>query len=284
MSSVSAAFACILKLMLLAIDVGATKTLLAVFSGEGKILASSKFATRHSYKTFLKDLDTAVKGYQRNYKFSACVCALPGKIELKNGVGLSFGNLPWRNVPAKKDLENLLDGMPVWVAHDSSLAGLSEAILTHGKYKKVLYLTISTGIGDGIIIDGKIDVNLADSEAGQMVLEHEGKLQKWETLASGSALVKRYGKLAAEIDDAAIWQTYAKDLAPGIEQLTAAFQPDVIILGGGVGAHFEKFSAYLIQQLGEFKNRLVPIPSIIKAKRPEEAVVYGCYEYYKQQR
>ena len=273
-----------LYLMLLAIDVGATKTLLAVFSLEGKLEASYRIPTNHNYQRFLKDLGQQIKERSRNFKFTACVCALPGKIDRPAGVGLSFGNLPWRNVPVKADLEELLPGRPVWLEHDSSLAGLSEAQLAHKKYRKVLYLTISTGIGDGIIMDGKIDVNLADSEAGQMVLEHDGRLQKWEDFASGSALVKRYGKLASEIDDEKVWRAYAADLVPGIDQLVASFQPDILIIGGGVGAHFDKFSPYLKSELDSFKNRLVPIPPIIKAKHPEEAVVYGCYEYYKQQR
>jgi len=127
---------------------------------------------------------------------SACCCALPGKIDRKNGVGISFGNLSWRNVPIKKDLERLLGFTQVWLEHDSSLAGLSEAELTHGRYRKIIYLTISTGIGDGIIIDDKIDTDLADSEAGQMVLEHDGKLQKWASdirvsLKAGSGTLPR---------------------------------------------------------------------------------------------
>src|SRR5581483_9742362 len=249
---------------------GATKTLLAVFSGEGKLEASFKFPTNKNYKQWLKDLTAQIKDRQRNFKFTACVCALPGRIDRAAGVGRDFGNLPWHNVPVKTDLEAVLPGIDVWLEHDSSLAGLGEAHSTHKKYKKVLYLTISTGIGDRVIIDGKIDTSLADSEAGQMVLEHDGKLQKWEDFASGSALVKRYGKIAADIDDEHIWRAYAADLAPGIEQLAAAFQPDVIIIGGGVGTHFDKFGKFLQTRVAQFKNRLVPIPPIVQAKRPEE--------------
>jgi len=269
--------------MLLAIDIGATKTLLAVFSAEGKIVTQYKFATNRTYAGFLKDLDKAVSEQLHNFKLIACCCALPGSIDRKSGTGLSFGNLAWHNVPVKKDLEKLLGGIPVWVEHDSSLAGLAEAELTHGKYKKLLYLTISTGIGDGIIINGKIDTDFANSEAGQMVLEHDGKLQKWESFASGKSLVERYGKMASEIDDPKIWREFANNLVPGIYQLVASFQPDVVIIGGGVGAHFEKFGPFLTGKLDKFENKLVGMPPIIKAVRPEEAVIYGCYDYYKQQ-
>ena len=115
------------------------------------------------------------------------------------------------------------------------------------------------------------------------MLEHDGTIQKWEDFASGRALKTRYGKLASEIDDPQIWEAYAKDLAPGIEQLLAVIQPDVVIIGGGVGAHFEKFSAPLETELKKLESAMVRIPPVIKAQRPEEAVIYGCYDLIKQQ-
>jgi len=89
--------------------------------------------------------------------------------------------------------------------------------------------------------------------------------------------------MASEIDDPKIWREFANNLVPGIYQLVASFQPDVVIIGGGVGAHFEKFGPFLTGKLDEFKNKLVKMPPIIKAGRSEEGVVYGCYDYYKQQ-
>jgi glucokinase len=62
----------------------------------------------------------------------------------------------------------------------------------------------------------------------------------------------------------------------------AALTPDVIVLGGGVGAHYEKFKKPLQEELEEFKNPLVVVPPIVKAKHPEEAVIYGCYELARQ--
>jgi predicted NBD/HSP70 family sugar kinase len=171
----------------------------------------------------------------------------------------------------------------VWIENDAKLGGLSEALLVHKKYKKVLYLTVSTGIGGGIIIDGKIDQDLVDSEVGHMVLPFEGQLTKWESFASGKALVDRFGKKAMDLEDRKAWQEYSKDLALGIFQILAVIQPDVVIIGGGVGAHFDKFGEDLKKALKNLENDMVEIPPVIAAKRPEEAVIYGCYEYIKQQ-
>lgn len=269
--------------MYLAIDIGGTKTLLAVFNTHGKVVFEHKTKTDSTYSRFIDDIKTALNNELKDFEFSAACCSAPGLINHKSGVVTRFGRLPWRNVPLKHDLEKLLGHVPVLIENDAKLAGLSEALLVHEKYKKVLYLTISTGIGGGVIINGKIGADLINTEPGQMLLEHGGKLKTWEDIASGRALKERYGKLASEINDPKIWQDFAQDIARGLEQLLAVIQPDVVIFGGGVGAHFEKFGHYLHEDLKKIRNDMVKIPPIIKAHRPEEAVVYGCYDLIKQQ-
>ncbi|MDO8592086.1 MAG: ROK family protein [bacterium] len=266
--------------MYLGIDVGGTKTLLAIFSNEGKILKECKFPTPKKYPDFLIQLKKAFEQFSE-YHIRACCCALPATIDRVRGIGLEFGRLAWENVPVKQDLESLLPGAKIMVENDAKLAGLSEALLTHGEYKNILYLTIGTGIGDGIITNGKIDINYQDSEAGQMILEHNGKLVKWEDMASGQAIVAQYGKKAQDINDPAIWREYVKLLAPGIDALVATLQPDAVIVGGGVGTHFHKFGGLLNEELKKYENKMIKMPPIIKAKRPEEAVIYGCYDYIR---
>ena len=166
--------------MYLGIDIGGSKTLLAGFSEQGQITAEAKFATPADYNDFLALLESNLQ--QQPFKdvaISHCCCAVPGEIDRSRGVGLTLGNLPWENKPVKDDLSKILPGATVLVENDSNLAGLSEALLVHDKYKKVLYLTISTGIGDGIIINGIIDPSFADSESGQAVLNYGGELHKW---------------------------------------------------------------------------------------------------------
>lgn len=264
----------------MAIDVGASKVLLAAFSLSGEVLHEYKFPTPKDYQKFIKTVAKYVKDEFGSFNLAVACCAIPGKVDRKRGIGEVFGNLAWRNKHVKADLQKAL-GLGVSIENDANLAGLYEA-LSHKKYRKVLYITLSTGIGDGIIINGKIDSVLADSEAGFMLLEHDGKVGTWEDFASGSALKARYGKLASELDDKSAWQEYAAAVAAGLKELLAVIQPGVVIIGGGVGRHFEKFSGFLEQELAKSASKMVEIPPIIKAKRPEEAVIYGCYEFIKQ--
>lgn len=262
--------------MYLAVDIGGTKTLLASFKDDGTLVQSVKFATPSDYPDFLHELTAQLANLDAKEFLSAAV-ALPGKIDRTTGTGLRFGNLSWKNVPVKADLEKIL-GLSVAVENDANLAGLSEALLIKDEFKKVLYITISTGIGTGIIINGIIDPTFADSEPGHMVLEHEGKMQIWEDFASGSAIVRRYGKRAADITDEATWRILAHDFSLGIIDLVATIQPEIIIIGGGVGSHFDRFGDLLKTELKRYETPLVPIPPIREAQRAEEAVVYGCYE------
>jgi glucokinase len=169
------------------------------------------------------------------------------------------------------------------VENDANLAGLSEALLLKNQYRKVLYLTVSTGIGDGIIVDGKIDAALADSEAGHMLVEHRGEIKTWEEFASGRALKARWGQLAKDIEDPAIWAEFAKLLALGLNELLAVIQPDAVVVGGSVGRYFEKYQRFLAAELEKHPSKMVEIPPILKARRPEEAVIFGCYDYAHQQ-
>jgi predicted NBD/HSP70 family sugar kinase len=268
--------------MYLGIDVGASKILFAVFEPGGKKVSEHKVKTPRDYQNFLAAIKQAVHVDLSSYHFSWACCGIPGWIDFKKGVAVGFGNLPWQNVPVKTDLQQQLTSINLLIHNDSKLAGLSEAVLVMDKYKKVLYMTISTGIGGGVIVDGKIAAGFENFEPGQMVFEYGGKPVQWEDIASGRTLKARYGKLASEINDPVIWQEYSKSLVIGFEDVLANVQPDVVIIGGGVGAHFEKFKSYLEEGLKQINNPLVPTPPLLKAQRSEEAVIYGCYEYIKQ--
>ncbi len=266
--------------MFAAVDVGGTKTLVAVFSAGGKIVEQIKFPTAQDYEEFKIDLANTVAKLSTK-EFLRAAVAIPGKVDRESGVGIRFGNLPWANVPIGQDAEKIFHA-PAVVENDAKLGGFSEALLLKGKYKKVLYLTISTGIGIGLIIDGKIDTDISDSGGRSILLEHRGKLTPWEDFASGRAIVARYQKRADEIDDPAIWKAIVKDFAGGIIDLVAVMAPDVVVIGGGVGSHFDKFGPLLIERLKQYEIPMMPIPPIVAAKHPEEAVIYGCYEYAKQ--
>lgn len=262
-----------------AIDVGGTKTLLAVFDDTGDIIERFKFPTPQEYDQFLKELERAWNGL-KNQNVAALTVAMPGMIDRDRGYVHAFGNLSWRDIPVISDVEKLVQ-CPVLLENDANLAGLSEALLLYPEYKKTLYITISTGIGTGIIVDGVIDPALADSEGGDIMISHNGTLQKWESFASGRAIVAKYGKKASELENPEDWRVIARDFAVGMLDLIAIVQPEVIVIGGGVGAHFVKYGEFLIAELHKYENPLLTIPPIKQAQHPEEAVLYGCFNLAK---
>ena len=265
--------------MYLGIDVGGTKTLIAVLDNRGVITESLKFPTPEKYRDWIKQLAQAVASLSTR-EFIACGVGVPGRVNRDTGIGLDMGNLPWEDVPIRDDVKKLLH-CPVIVDNDANLAGLSEAMVLKKEYDRVLYITISTGIGTGIISNQVIDPAFADSEGGQMILEHHGRFLQWEEFASGRAIVARFGKKARDITDAATWKIIAKDIATGLIDLIAMIQPEVIVLGGSIGTYYDRYAAYLQSSLERYKNPLVPIPPIVQASRPEQAVVYGCYDLAK---
>ncbi len=266
--------------MILAVDIGATKVLVAVFTQNGILKETLKIPTPQEYDDFIAEFEKGFKKFKLN-DYSCAVVAVPGRINREEGIGIAFGNRDWQNVPIAADFERIVK-CPVKIENDTKLAALSEAILIKDEFKRVLYVTISTGISAGLVINGVIEPDMADSESGQMRLDHNGKLEKWESFASGKAIVKKYGKLASEITDKDAWKSIAHNIAIGLLNLIAIFQPEIIILGGGVGTHFEKFKVPLIKELMYYEIPLVPVPPVRRAIHPEEAVIYGCYELSKQ--
>lgn len=267
--------------MYLAIDIGGTKTLVGRFSERGELLESHKFKTPVLYDEFIDELEQNVAELSTD-KFSGACVAIPGKVDRRNGTGVAFGNLPWANIPIRHDIEHIAD-CKVTVENDANLAGLFEARQLP-QYKRVLYITISTGIGGVLINSGNIDPGTQDAEIGHMLLEHEGELMRWEEFASGSAIVAAFGKKASDIPakDHGTWYKIARNIAIGLIDVIATTTPEVVIIGGGVGSHFDKFAPRLLEELKIYENPLLILPKIVQATRPEEAVVYGCFELAKE--
>lgn len=270
--------------MYLAVDIGGTKTLVALLNEAGEIVASEKFPTETwGFSNFMDHLIEVINSIKSSHDIKAIGVGIPGIVDYKTGQGIRFGNLPWENVPIRKILSDAFS-VPIIIDNDANMAGLAEAHelrkTEHPDAYAVMYITVSTGIGTGLILDGKIDPHLAKSEGGHMMFLHDGKLQTWQSFASGKAIKSRFGKYGYEIPEGdPAWAEIAHNLSLGIGNIMVLLVPDAIIIGGGIGTHLDKFKDHLEKYLShhsaiKFLGRSTP--EIYQAKHPEQAVIYGC--------
>lgn len=259
--------------MITAVDIGATKTLVAQFDKTLQPVNEIRFETPKDQIDFFHLL---VETLQRFSKITTIVIGAPGIID-SNGIILRCGNLPWKNFDLRKVVSQQFQ-CPVLIENDARLAGLAEVNFLNPVPPLGVYLTISTGIGSGVISHGKIIEGLR-SEPGHMVFNFNGGWQAWEDFASGSAIKEQFGRFAKDITDPNDWQKIAHHLSIGLSALIPTLQPDIIIFGGGVGQYVDSFDHFLTEQLKKQLPSFISLPPIIKAKHPQEAVLFGCYHY-----
>lgn len=262
--------------MILAIDVGGTKTLIALFNHEGRILRKQLLETPSDYNLFKDRLIAALRAFwEPGIEIEAIGLAVPGLVDYKTGFVTKFGNLDWKNVDIKDQLQHDFN-VPVFIDNDANVGALFEANQLDPTPQLAVYVTIGTGIGTGIIFNGKIDQSIAKSEGGHIVLRHHDQYVVWEDIASGRAIRRDYQKYAYEIDDKAVWDDIARRIALGLFSIIPLLQPDAVIIGGGIGTHFAKYKDTLNQELAQNLPHMVDMPHITAATHSEEAVVYGC--------
>ncbi len=199
--------------------------------------------------------------------------ATPGTANHNTGVVEYANNLPFKKFPIAELLKNALDGkVSVKIENDANAAALGEACAGAAKGTKYsVMITLGTGVGGGIIIDGKVysGFNCAGGELGHTVIEADGvkcscgRLGCWEAYSSATALIrmtkekieecKAEGRATLMADapkvsgrtacdamragDAAakeVYDRYIKYLACGITNMINIFQPEVISIGGGI--------------------------------------------------
>lgn len=263
--------------MLVTVDTGGTKTLVTSFEQDGTRGELIKFATPEhvdEYVTLLRETLTAHYGAQA---VEAVVIALPGIV--KDGVAVWCNNLHWKDFGAQTAFTGVLGTAPVYIENDANLAGLAETRALDPVPTSSLYVTISTGIGTGIITNGQIDPGLRYSEGGRSLVEFDGMVREWESFASGKAIFAAYGQYARDITSERSWQQIADRISRGFLAIIPFVQPDVIIIGGSIGTYFDRYGAQLEALLQEKLPAHIPCPRVVAASHPEEAVIYGCYYY-----
>ncbi len=260
--------------MYIGVDIGGSKILVVAGNDRYQILRSLKIKTPETSNQAIIEIIHLIEQLAGEDKIKAIFVASPGPIDREGGRILKTPNMTWMPVNIVLKLKNHFR-VPVGLEKDADAAALSEAVVGSAKGKRyVLYVTVSTGVGTGMVIDGQIYHGAHDPEGGHIYISAEGRNEEFEHAASGRALKRRFHRFGYQIKDAATWDKYAKDLAVGLYDLISVFSPEIVVIGGGVGVHYKRFHTALNKHISELKP-YYPTPPIVPAKNMETAVAYG---------
>jgi glucokinase len=303
-----------------ALDIGGTKMLAGIIDDSGELVVRRRIETQASRgaadviaraASLLRELVQEI-GIATD-RLTGIGCSVPGPLDSERGVVIFSPNLAWRDVPLAAVLSEEL-GVSVKIEDDARCAALGEARRGGARgAQNAVYVTISTGIGAGVIVNGRIyrGSHGCAGEVGHMTLDAGGppcacgNMGCFESLASGSAIAVRARQAVLHGDktllarfrdepalltsehviDAAhrgdgvalrILETAALYIGIGLAAVAAAYDPEVIVLGGGViqpdGMLLQKaretFQARVISPLGSLV-RIVP------AELGDESALWG---------
>ncbi len=212
----------------------------------------------------------------------------PGVANRNSGIVLYSCNLGFENIDLRSLIKKRLD-KPIYVENDANAAAFGEVLAGAGKgCKDVVVVTLGTGVGGGIIIDGKIytGFNFCGAELGHMVIEYNGRPCScgrkgcFEAYSSATALINMTKESMEAHKDSKMWEiagsldavdgktafdgmragdssaadvvnTYIEYLGCGLTNIINTFQPEVLLIGGGICREGEN----LTKPLSEFIKR-----------------------------
>lgn len=265
--------------LIVGVDLGGTKILAGVFTPQLKLLQAAKLSTKagRGFESVVERIARCVRDAVDEADLSlknvkALGIGAPGAVDPETGQVIFAPNLDWKDAPLKKELERLLD-VPVFAENDTNLCTLGvHEVELKGKPKHMLGLFLGTGIGGGLIIDGKLygGFNRTAGEVGHMVIEVGGpecgcgNKGCFEAVASRTAIFKRIqqamkdgGKtvltemLGPNLDDMKsgdlrkaikrgdklvekVIEEAAEYTGIAVANLINILNPEVVVLGGGV--------------------------------------------------
>jgi len=265
--------------MYIGVDIGGTNIAVGLVDENGKIMHKGEVPTGagRPFEEIMKDIADLINRVieESDYKLEdvkAIGVGSPGLPDDEKGIIVFANNLNWHNVPVRAELSKYFD-LPIRIENDGNTAGLAEAVA--GACKGVdnsITLTLGTGIGAGIVINGKpySGSHSIGAELGHMILQVDGiqctceNKGCWERYASATALIREGKKAAQENPDSLIYKSVEGDLdkitaktvidaakegdptalelfdkyiyylAMGIITIINSFDPAIIAIGGGV--------------------------------------------------
>jgi glucokinase len=301
------------------VDVGGTKVAAGLVNANGEILSHqradmvSNGSAEHGLQAVLSAIEQVLPDGASSIA-GIGICA-PGPLDPNTGLILNPPNVPcWRNFPLADEVRKHYS-VPVRVDNDANAAALAEARWGAGRgYKHVFYATIGTGIGTGIVIDGKIYHGRTGSagEGGHVSVDYRGPVCRCgkrgciEVLASGTAVVQRArDKISSGIKSAilelasgkldsitgeVVARAYGRGdalareilvesvniLAVWLSNMIDLFDPAVIVIGGGAAGLYLAFFDVLRQDVPKLtlNPRAGEVP-IVPARYGAEAGIAG---------
>ena len=302
------------------IDLGGTNIAVGVVSEAGSILAETgaKTLAERPYQAIIRDMADLVKKAVSKARLTlsdvkSIGIGIPG-VAGDDGVVFNCTNLGWVNVPLRAEMQKYIQ-KPIFIDNDANAAALAESVAgVSAGCKSSVFITLGTGVGGGIIINGKpfSGGHGRAGEIGHMTLVPDGvpctcgRNGCVERYCSATALIRSARQECSNYPDTAILQkaggsvdrvnakmvidaakegdasalrvfnSFVKYLAMTINDITAFFDPDIIVLGGGVsyaGDFLLNSVAELLPRYQMFKA--LPIPKLALAKLGNEAGIVG---------
>lgn len=263
--------------MYILIDVGGTKTRVTLTEHREAFVAPIVFETPQDFNEWLVALKEAATPLHNGRKISGVVVGVPGTFT-HDGKILSTPNLKeWNGIAIREELEKLFSCVAV-IENDAALVGLGEAVYGAGKgHTIVAYVTISTGVGGVRIVDGKIDRSTFGFEIGHTVIDHGHDV---ESLISGGALEKRFGKPSHEVHDVALWEKVNHYAGVFGANTIMYWSPSIIIYGGPVmnDLHIEVIEKEATALLTMYEK----IPTFVRGTLKDFGGLYGALARSKE--
>jgi predicted NBD/HSP70 family sugar kinase len=217
--------------MYILIDIGGTKTRVAVTEHREAFLEPVVFPTPQDFNEWFILLKDTAKTLLQGRKVNGLVAGLPGTFTDEGVIIVTPNLVHWENVSLQQHLSDYFS-CPVLLRNDTALVGLGEATFGAGKdHPIVAYLTISTGVNGVRIVDKKIDKSMFGFEIGHSIIDNGHDV---ESLISGGALERRFGKPSHEVHDIALWEKVNYYAGVFGANTTMYWSPSIIIYGGPV--------------------------------------------------
>jgi predicted NBD/HSP70 family sugar kinase len=281
--------------LVLAVDVGGTHIRTAVLD-DSTVLDRHEIATPHDapHPTALMD---ALRDASSRHATQHAVIGLPGRVNYEIGALEYAPNLPssWVADLTADSLSTVL-AQPVLLANDADLAAVGEAYLGAGRgHADVVYLTLSTGVGAGVVLGGSlVRATRSLAEIGHVVIDRVAARSDApatvELLGSGTALARDAASLGVRAHDQALlrlietgdeqlasaWRDVREAVGLAAVTLAQMFSPDAIVLGGGLGRASTDLVQAMLFLLAGFGPRGLPDPiSVLPAELGDDAGLLG---------